>query len=88
MSTACLYAYGLPLQPASTPTACLYSLPLCVWPASMPTACLSHLHHITVIIIIVHSLIKQNVYLSLLCDLYVFFPLSSFLKLFFFLFFF
>jgi hypothetical protein len=63
-STACLY--GLPLQPAST--ACLYSLPLRLRPASTPTVCLSqHLHHITVIIVIVivHFLFKRNIYLSL-----------------------
>jgi hypothetical protein len=50
----------------------------------MPTACLPHqLHHITVIIVIVivHFLFKRNVYLSLLCDLYVFFLFLFFLVL-------
>jgi hypothetical protein len=71
-----------------------YWLPLCLRPASTP--CLyayglpfsSSSYHCHYIIVIVHSVFKWNVYLSLLCDLYVFFPLSSFLNLFFFIFFF
>jgi hypothetical protein len=61
----CLYAYGLPLQPASTPTACLPH----------------QLHHIAVIIVIVHFLFKRNVYLSLVCDLYAFFLFSLVLEI-------
>jgi hypothetical protein len=60
------YLYGLPLRPAFT--ACLYGLALRLQPVSMPTACLPHhLHLITaiIVIVIVHFLLKRNIYLSL-----------------------
>jgi hypothetical protein len=72
MPMACLHA--------SMPTACLYTygLPLCLWSAFLT---------VIIVIIIVHSLFKRNVYLSLLGDLYVSFFSFFFLEIIFLFFF-